>query len=483
MKRINHNHPETLQLCLVALLINALALPLAAQSAPAPAAATPLAPTLSAPAPSAPVPSAATQGGTDQRVLDLEGVRTLRLQRSSTLRKAGVLVDSAQWTEKAQAYQWLPTPSVYGKTGMSYGGLLNGPSSSSTSSSVGVTVTQTIWDGGKTGILLKIDQLATASARLAAKTAVFTALQEADTAYYGVLAAQDGVSAAQGDWDAAQESLLLAQAKLETGSLTPSALLKAQADVASASAGLDQAQRTLKTAQAKLASLLGTRDPIELKPIDLSLYQGLIEKLSSLKDPSIETLISRLEQAGEQNNGDLASQVLTVQQAELDMQSAKSAYWPSISASWSDSLNFASSTTTTSGSLQLTATLPLDLWNVSAETGKKKSAQASAALDLAEQRRTLLLNIRSAVYTWLSSARSILSSKTALEYAQSNYEAVLESYKLSLASATDLSTAAQLVSTNRSAYNRAHYDFLQSITDLKTLTALDTEGKLLELVP
>jgi outer membrane protein len=325
--------------------------------------------------------------------------------------------------------------------------------------------------------------VATASARLAAKTAVFTALQEADTAYYGVLAAQDGVSAAQGDWDAAQESLLLAQTKLETGSLTPSALLKAQADVASASAGLDQAQRTLKTAQAKLASLLGTRDPIELKPIDLSLYQGLIEKLSSLKDPSIETLIFLLDQAGEQNNGDLASQVLTVQQAELDMQSAKSAYWPSISASWSDSLNFASSTTTTSGSLQLTATLPLDLWNVSAETGKKKSAQASAALDLAEQRRTLLLNIRSAVYTWLSSARSILSSKTALEYAQSNYEAVLESYKLSLASATDLSTAAQLVSTNRCAYNRAHYDFLQSITDLKTLTALDTEGKLLELVP
>ncbi len=505
MKRSNHKHPRMFPLFLLGLLVNGFTVPVVAQSAASQTAdsltagSRSLVPQSVTPQGTAPqtapqtalqqttTPSAAVQGERDQKVLDLESVRTLRLQRSSALQKAGIQVDSAQWTEKAQVYQWLPAPSIYGKTGLSYGGPLNGPSSSSSSSSVGVTVTQTIWDGGKNGILVKIDRLATASARLAAKTAVFTALQEADTAYYGVLEAQDGVDAAQGDWDAAQESLLLAQAKMETGNLTPSALLKAQADVASASASLDQARRTLKTAQAKLASLVGLDLPINLKPIDLTSYQGLIEKLSSLDERSIETLVARLEQVGEQNNGDLASQVLAVQQAELDVQSAKSAYWPSISASWSDSLNVTqggnTTTNSTSGSLQLTATLPLDLWNVSAETGKKKSAQASAALDLAEQRRNLLLDIRSAVYTWISSARSILSSKTALEYAQSNYETVLESYKLSLLSATDLSTATQLVSTNRSAYNRAHYDFLQGITDLKTLTALESEEKLLELVP
>ena len=75
------------------------------------------------------------------------------------------------------------------------------------------------------------------------------------------------------------------------------------------------------------------------------------------------------------------------------------------------------------------------------------------------------------------------SSAKALDYAQSNYENVLEQFKLSSATTSDLSTAEALVSADETALITARYGFLSDLSALAVLAGLEDTSKLAALVP
>ena len=123
------------------------------------------------------------------------------------------------------------------------------------------------------------------------------------------------------------------------------------------------------------------------------------------------------------------------------------------------------------------------MWNTQAAVDSKAIAARQAALDLDETQRTLNLEIEGVVFDSISSAQSVISSQKALDYAESSYQSVLERYKLSSASSSDLSDAELLVSTNRTALITARYQFLSSISSLRAYAGVESDDLLLTLVP
>ncbi len=424
-------------------------------------------------APTGATPTGATVSGG----ISLAQARAAVLARSRDLRKAGIAVESALLVEKGQAYAALP--GVTATTGAKLG-LAATPS---LSGSAGITVSQTIWDGGSGRILAAIDALSTKAARAEARAAYFSALETADLAWYGVLAQEEAVRAARSDLEAASASLALAQAKLEAGIITKAELLKAQAESAAAETGLGQASLSLRAGRAKLASLTGLSLPAELPGLDFGAYEGLMRRLAGLDEAGLEGLVQSLWTLAAANNPSLASASLAQDTARLQTDKAKAGYLPSISAAFANGLSLAEAGTSYSGSLSVTASLPLDLWNTALAVKEKSLAAEASALDLEEGRRGLELELAQAVYTWASASRSVFSSCKALDYAESNYTSVLESYRLSLVSASALSDAASLVSTDRKAWNSARYTFLESLAALRTLTGQEDEGLLARMVP
>jgi outer membrane protein TolC len=127
--------------------------------------------------------------------------------------------------------------------------------------------------------------------------------------------------------------------------------------------------------------------------------------------------------------------------------------------------------------------MSLDLWNTKNAIDSADVALAQANLSGNQAETDLELGVVQGLYAWISSAGSIGSAALAAEYAQSNYDNVLERFKLSSATTSDLSTAQALVSADKTALINARFGFLAGLSTLRGLAGLEDEAKLLAAVP
>jgi outer membrane protein len=414
-----------------------------------------------------------------EEALTLAETRTLALGRSTTLQSALLSVDAALIDEKLQAFTWLPSLSASASASAS---IPSATFEDAVGASLGLSVKQTVFDG-TASILAAIDGLSTSIARAESRAEYFSVLEAADAAFYDAAEASASAEAARSDLDNALNGQALAKAKLDAGMISPVAYLEQEATVAAKRTSLVQAQGRLSVALRTLASLTGRSLPLSIEGIDTAYYDTLMERFAGFSDAEMQSFMDKIQKAAAKNNSALTSADLASMKAEKAVRLAKAAYLPSVSASWSSSLGVSAAGAEMGSSLGISASIPLDLWNTKAAVDSKTVAAKQAALALDETRRTTTLEIEGAVYDGVSSAKAVGSSKKALEYAERYYQNVLEQYRLSAASASDLSGAALLVSTNRSSLITARYEFLANLSSLRTLAGLESEDLLLQLVP
>jgi outer membrane protein len=435
--------------------------------------------------------SAAAKGGTALTAdaaaktgFTLEEARKEALASSKTLRKAGLSVQSARLTEKIQGFDLLPSVSVSTKASLGY------PTTSGTTvadlatATAGVGVSQTLYDGGLNATTSKVNGIATRAAEEDLRSASLDILNQTDSAYYAVLEAQAALEAAQSDLDSSRVHLALAQAKLEAGIIIKSDFLKTESETTANETALGLAKRNLSVAMIKLSSLTGHPLPLALQTIDFSRYTLLMQRLVSLDDAAIDRIAAALVSTAAGSNPTLLGANLARDKAEASVDVEKTASLPTVSASWTHNLSYSVSQGADigTGSIALGASLSLDPWTVGANVEKAKVAASEAALDYGEDERTIALSLQSALFDGISSARSVFSSQKALDYAEEHYRSVLELYRLSSSSSSDLSDAETLVSTNRNTLISARYQFLTNLSSLENLTGLGTEDALVSLI-
>jgi outer membrane protein len=412
--------------------------------------------------------------------ITLEQARAQAATRSRTLQKLLLSVDSALVDEKVQSCSFLPSITL------SAGAGLSAPQTSLLEMmgiSAGLSVKQTIYDGGKSSLLSRIDSLATSIARETARAQYFAVLADADAAFYGVWEASASVDAARSDLADAQVNQRLAQARLETGTIARSDFLKTEAETEAAQTSLIQAQGNLSVAERTLASLTGLPLPLKLQAIDPARSDDLMRRFAGFTEEQVATFMARLVSSAAKNNPSLSQHGLASRQAQSTVDLARAGYLPSVSATWSNALGYSAGTAAATSALSVEATLSLDMWNTKASVELKRLAARQADMDLGETQRTLDLQIERAVFDCISSSRVVSSSRKALDYAQSHYNGVLERYRLSSASVPDLSDAELLVSTNRTALVTARYRFLSAISSLRTSAGCETDDRLIALLP
>jgi len=98
-----------------------------------------------------------------------------------------------------------------------------------------------------------------------------------------------------------------------------------------------------------------------------------------------------------------------------------------------------------------------------------------AELSLETEVQTALLNI-------FSQAGSVLSARRSLEYTEKNYQFVMERYRLSQSSISELTDASTLFISSRNSQISGSYGFLRSLSRLRSLTALDDENTLIQML-
>ncbi len=132
---------------------------------------------------------------------------------------------------------------------------------------IGVTVTQTLFNGFKTANSVRVAELQVRSGREALRNVGQGVLLDAVTAYTNVLANQSLVEAQRSNVSFLRETLTITQRRLKAGDVTPTDTSQAEARLSRGLADLNAAEVNLAVSQATYTQVIGN-PPGQLKPAD-----------------------------------------------------------------------------------------------------------------------------------------------------------------------------------------------------------------------
>lgn len=421
--------------------------------------------------------------------LSLEDARALALLNSRSLARFNLIIQSNQLSEKTQYYANLPSLSLgasasanlWTKDGSSMDIIKD---SFDAGASLKLDYTYKIWDGGKYAIQKAINSLNTESSRQDALAEYYSVLSTADSAYYSVLEALASLEAAESSLETANLSLSMAEIRQQSGMISDISYLQALADRATKETSRNQSRRDLALAQLKLKDLLGISELPGLEPVDFASREELILLLSNIDDAGLDRLYTGLWKEMQARNPSMVKAAINSQKSEKNLTMESRAYSPTLSASFNTGIGYTmkNGLEPANGRLSLNANFPLDFWVISSNVEKSKISQAQTALDYRSTVSSLDIELQTDLLDLISQAGQILSSRQALDYAQKHFDYVLELYRLSRNSPSDLSDAETLIRNSRNQLNRSQYTFLTMLSRIRSIGAFDSDEAIMALV-
>ena len=424
--------------------------------------------------------------------INLERARELALANSRSLAKYNMLIRSSVLDERSQLYSMLPSPSAgYGAT-MNYlnkdWGFVNPIDTLNAEATFAIT--QKIFEGGKSSIQKSLSAIATESVRNEALAEYYNVLDSADNAYYAALEAAATLEAAESSLQTAALSLSMAEIRQQSGMINRGDYLKALAEKEERENSRNQARRNLTLSVARLNVLTGLAGAPELAPIDFDAYENLIQRLAGISDEEADALYGRLWETFAKANLSLARAALNSRKAEKSLSLARRDYSPTISATlFSTGLNYSTAngfadgfTHSSGGGISITGSIPIDFWVMANRIEKSKINRDQAALNYVDAEISLETEIYSALLSAFAQAESVLSSRRSLDYTEKHFEFIMERYRLSQSSVSDLGEASSLLINSRNSHIKARYGFLQSLSKLRSLGVIDDEEKLVNIL-
>jgi multidrug efflux system outer membrane protein len=423
----------------------------------------------------------------EEEILTLEKTRELALQNSRSLEKYNLAVQSSVLDEKIQTFSVLPSLSLgasasvtlWSKDGVS-GDLLR----DSLKAGADISLSQTIYDGGKYPILKQINSLSSEIARQDALAEYYAVLADADAVYYGVAQAAAALEAAEISLETARLNLSTAEIRRTSGMSSDADYLQAQAEKESRELSSGQARRELSLALLKLKNLTGLTTISILEEPDFDSLEDFIAILAGMGEEGIKTLYSALREDIVQRNPGMVKAGLNSGKAEQNLNLAKRDYVPTFSASLSTGLSYSITNgfEPGSGQISLRGSIPLDFWVTAANVEKRQIVLEQASLDYQTTGASLDMEIQTSILDLVSQAGQVLSARRALDYAQKNYEYTAELFGLSRISLSELSDAESLVHNNRNALIKAQYGVLSSLSKIRSAGVFESEAYIIDLV-
>jgi outer membrane protein TolC len=298
-----------------------------------------------------------------------------------------------------------------------------------------------------------------------------------------VLEAAAALEASEQSLETAVLSLSIAEVRRENNMINSADYLQALAEKENRETARNLARRDLLLNGKKLQSLTGLSKLPRLEAVDFTGWEALLQRFANLDDTGFDTLCDLLGKTAAARNPGIIRAGLLSRRAEESVTLSKRDYNPSLSASLSTGLNYspANGLEPSSGRLSVSGSIPLDFWVTAANVEKKELARDQAVFDYQSTEQNLDTELQTILLDLISQAQSVLSFRRAGEYAQKHYEYVLELYRLSRNSLSELFDAETLVRTNRNQLIRAQYGFLRGLSKIRSLGAFESADAIFRL--
>lgn len=313
--------------------------------------------------------------------------------------------------------------------------------------STGATLTQNIYDFGKTASQVRINRFTAESSGKDLDNVSVASVFNVKEAYFGVLKAKRDLEVASETEMQLEKHLEQAKGLYSVGLKPKFDVTKAEVDVSNASLALMSADNALKIAWTNLNNAMGVprapgydiEDILSYEPYDVALEEAV--------------------QWAYEGRPDMQSTVLRRRAAEAGVAFARSGYYPSVSGNaeygWSGDGTLA------------------DFWSLGAEITfpvfsgfltRHQVGEARARLDVLKAdeellRQNIYLEVEQAYLNLKVSERLIPTAQLAVRQAEENFEIVNGRYAAGLADPIEVTDAQVTLSNAKTAYTKALFDY------------------------
>ncbi len=419
-------------------------------------------------------------------VLDLGKAKELALENSSSLQAA-----KAEYKSSVYA-SWSSFVDLFGTATGSYGWNKVDEDSkqdgkNAENEAYSLTLSQPIFVKGANWFSYRISSNTQQMKKLAFQEKEFVTLADAETKYFALLLAQRELEIAQNDLKSSSESLQQTKIKQKTGSRSQVDVLSMESEVKSKEVAVLAKQNSFLQSKNDFCDFLHIDGKeLELKPIEMKDYQDIFARVQKLDVNNLTSLVQRVVDFGKQRNLSLQSLQQTKEIAEKAKVMAALTPLPSVSASYtySKSKEYSDDYQSGSSNLQLSVSMPISFLPFADNFFDYQSARYELRKVEAENYNTqmeITLQIKAAVYTFVSSAKQVAAATFGQEAAKGMFEQNTARYENGLLSTSDYLDALNSYQSAQLNLVSAKNSFFTARSALKRLLVIKDDAKLLQL--
>ncbi len=312
-----------------------------------------------------------------------------------------------------------------------------------------LTLSQNIYDFGKTSSQVDIQKYLLDSSKSDLETTVEQVLFSVKQAYYGLLQAKRNRAVAEDTVKQFQLHLDQAKGFYEVGTHPKYDVTKAEVDLSNAKLNLIKNENNVKVAKVTLNNAMGVPDAPDYTIEDILAFQ------------KYEITFARAIETAYKNRPDLQSAIAKRMSSERSIDLAKTGYYPALTGNAqytrSDNNFFPSAEGWSAG---VALTFPI----FSGFLTKHQVEEAKANLGVARAneetlKQTILLDVQQAYLNLMVAEESISNTELTVKQSTENLEIANGRYAAGVGNPIEVADAEVLLANARTSYNQALYDY------------------------
>ncbi len=340
----------------------------------------------------------------------------------------------------------------------------------------GVAVQQKLFDSGTREVNNALARQQIAAALAGSRDASQQVIANVTQAFYEELRSEDLKRVSDAQVARAQLVLDQVQGQIDAGVAPKKDIYQARADLDNALVSQLQNSDSVDTSSATLKNAMGIETTATPQPAPLSSGEDQLPSAPQADQP--EPLDQYFSTAFS-NRPDLLEQFATINEGNLNVKQAKINAGLAVSGIGQVNYTAINDVGTKGGQYEALLTLSYPLFDAGFSRAAIKSADAQrdSAIDRFIQiRQQIELDVESASVQRAESLKRITLAKSAVEAAQVNYDAAVESKKEGVGTSVDITTAEVTLTQAQNQYVTAIYDYYEADARLRRALGVNDQG-------
>ncbi|MCD6177479.1 MAG: TolC family protein [Candidatus Cloacimonetes bacterium] len=363
--------------------------------------------------------------------------------------------------------------------------VLMGPEPVEESKSYGYSITQPVFNGGKIWLGARMANDGHKISKESLKNKTISTLVDVESKYFKVLENQILLEISQKDLLSSQTNVEIAQIRFDAGTLSKAEFLQLQSELAGKEVTRIQIENLYQISLLELANFLQIDKVTELTEIPIESHQPILDKLSKKSLSELNEMINMIINIGLENNPSLKMSEISVNTNKKSLLMAGGNFLPSVNLQYSN--NWAKydfqDDYHESGQIGINLSIPIfPLVDNGLEVAKANHNLKQSKYALETISDGVKLSLQSSLINLVAAAKTVISSKLAMEFSKETYDQMKERFTYGIITANDLLSAEVMFTSAQNQYTTSFYNFLRIKSTLQLLIGIEDPQILEEIL-